>query len=96
MKELNIQVKEIRQRILNEEHLDTLINMNDFAFILKNKDEKAKIIAFMKECVEKWKQVLNYDHSFTKKSKDTLNRWHIENLHLSSLNKNVNNTTTKK
>jgi len=67
-------VKEIRQRVLNEEHLDTLISMNDFVFILKNKDENAKTIALMKECVEKRKQILNYDYSFTKRSKDTLSR----------------------
>jgi len=66
--------------------------MNDSVFILKNKGENAETIALMEECVEKRKQVLDHDHPFTKRSEDTLSRWRIEGLHLSSLGKDVNNT----
>lgn len=58
--------------MLSEKHLDTLSSINNFIFTLKNKDENKKTIALMKECIKKRKQILDQDHSFTKKSKDTL------------------------
>jgi len=69
--------------------------MNDSAFVLKDKGENVEAIALMEECVGKRKQILGHNHPFTKRSKDTLSRWRIEGLHLGSLGKDVNSTTTR-
>lgn len=83
-----------RKRVLGEKHPNTLSSINNYAFILKKKGENEKVIAFIKECVEKRKQVLGQDHLFTKESEDTLSRWRMKGLHSGSLGKDVNSTAT--
>ena len=69
------------KRVLAQEHPDTLISMNNLAFMWKALCRDNKALELIENCVQLRKQRLGPDHSGTISS---LNEWQIENLALGS------------
>ncbi|KAH7111833.1 hypothetical protein B0J11DRAFT_473349, partial [Dendryphion nanum] len=49
--ELNVQVMETSKRVLGDEHLDTLANMNNLAYTSKGLGHHDRAISMMETCV---------------------------------------------
>ena len=70
---------EICQRVLGEEHPDTLISMNNLALIFKGQGRAEEAMALMEDCTRMQKRVLGPDHPYTTDSQGTLNEWRMGN-----------------
>jgi tetratricopeptide repeat protein len=66
---------EIRQRVLGEEHPNTLISMNNLAHIFKKQGRAEEAVALMENCIRMKTRVLGPDHHSTTGSQGTLNEW---------------------
>ena len=69
---------ETRKRVLNEEHLNTLMSMGNLAFTLKSQTRYEEAISLIKKCFELQKRILSPQHPDTKSSLQALNEWKSE------------------
>jgi hypothetical protein len=61
-----LQVMEMRKRVLGAEHPDTLISMNGFAWTWKSQDRNKEAVELMDKCIQLQKKKLGTDHPYTK------------------------------
>jgi hypothetical protein len=74
---------ETRKRVLGDEHPDTLNSMANLAFTLKSRGHHDRAISLMEECWQLREQALGPQHPYTTSSLQTLNKWRLENVHIS-------------
>ena len=70
------------KRVLGEEHLDTLTNMNNLAFTFKAQGRNDEAILLMEKCFQLREQVLGPQHPYTTSSLKALNEWQLENMEI--------------
>jgi hypothetical protein len=63
--ERNVQVMEMRKRVLGQEHPDTLTGMANLAFTWKSRESDVEALELMKACLLLRKQKLGADHPDT-------------------------------
>jgi len=72
------------KRVLVQEHPDTLISMNNLAFMWKALRRDNEALELIENPLQLRKQRLGPDHSGTISSLEALNEWQMENLALGS------------
>jgi hypothetical protein len=77
-KELFVQVMETCKKKLGADHPDTLISMNNLAFVWKGTGRETEAIRLMEKCVQSQKRVLGLDHYHTIPSGTALDAWKAE------------------
>ena len=65
-------------RVLCEEHPDTLSSMHDFAFTLRSSGQDTEAIRLVETCVQLRTLVLGADHPDTLSSSASLRTWQTE------------------
>ncbi|KAF5847210.1 hypothetical protein GGP41_003446 [Bipolaris sorokiniana] len=70
--ELDVQVMQMRKRVLGDEHPNTLTSTNNLAFTLQSQARREEALALMEICV------LGEQHHDTQSSLDTLHCWRAE------------------
>jgi hypothetical protein len=75
--ELQLKQLEISQRVLGDEHPDTLISMNNLAFTFKEQDRVEEAMALLEDCTRMGRRVLGPDHPDTTSSQHALNMWRM-------------------
>jgi hypothetical protein len=73
--ELDVQVMETRERVLGQEHPDTLTSMNNLAFTLKSQGRNDEALELITKCVQLLTQKLGANHPNTKACIRTLEMW---------------------
>jgi hypothetical protein len=81
--DLEVQVLAIRERVLGQEHPDTLISMDRLASTLKSQGRDDEAAALMAQCVSLRKKKLGIGHSDAVASLEELNDWQVEERPLS-------------
>ena len=66
---------EVRKRVLDEEHPNTLTSMHNLAYTLKSRSRNEEAISLMKRCFHSRKQVLGSRHPSTETSLEALHGW---------------------
>ncbi|PVH90035.1 hypothetical protein DM02DRAFT_548530, partial [Periconia macrospinosa] len=79
---LGVQVLKTRERVLGEEHPDTLTGMNNLAFTLKRQGLTNKAISLMENCCRLRTVVLGPQHHFIISSRKALATWQFEAIKL--------------
>ena len=79
---LGVQVLEARERVLGQEHPDTLTSMNHLASILKSQGRDDEAVALMAQCVNLRKKKIGVGHPDTVSSLEKLNDWQVEEIPL--------------
>jgi hypothetical protein len=69
---------EARQRVLGEEHPNTLTSMNNLAFTLQCHVRHKDALVLMERCFRLRQQVLGEQHHKTQSSLNTLYGWRAE------------------
>jgi len=85
--ELFVQVMETRKKKLGANHLDTLININTLAFLLKGTGRKTEAVRLIEEYVKSQKRVLRLDNPHTILSGTDLDAWKAEQERQSKVSK---------
>jgi Tetratricopeptide repeat len=75
--ELEVQVMEKRERVLGQDHPDTLTSMNNLAFAWKSQGRDIEAFDLLNECFLLRKQKLGADHPDTRSSLMALNESEI-------------------
>ena len=78
-----MQVLAIRERVLGQEHPDTLTSMDHLALTLKSQGRDDEAVALMAQCVSLRKKKLGVGHPDTIASLGELNDWQAEERPLS-------------
>ncbi|OCK73098.1 hypothetical protein K432DRAFT_313740 [Lepidopterella palustris CBS 459.81] len=76
--DLQKQELEICSRVLGKEHPDTLISMENLAWILKYQDRYDECMELMVTCVHLREKILGVDHPYTISSLATLSTWETQ------------------
>jgi hypothetical protein len=73
--ELELEVIEMKKKVLGVEHPDTLVSMNNLAHTWKTQGKYAEALALMEECVQIRSRVLGINHPKTHSSLASWNSW---------------------
>jgi hypothetical protein len=76
--ELEVHVMEERQRVLGEEHPNTLTSMNNLAFTLQCQARHKDALVLLERCFHLRQQVLGEQPHKTQSSPNTLYGWRAE------------------
>jgi len=68
------------QRVLGDDHLDTLTLLNNLAGLYKSKGEYNRALPLYEDCLAKRQRVLGDDHPFTKGTKEWRNACVLEDF----------------
>lgn len=80
--QLEVQVMETGKRVLGDEHPDTLTNIANLAFTLRDQGFHEKAILLLEKCCRMRQQILCPEHPDTVSSLEALQAWRVENLSL--------------
>jgi hypothetical protein len=72
---LNVQVIEIKKKVLGEEHPNTLNTMSNLAHTWEAEGRFADALALRGSCAQARQRVLGPDHTYTHSSFETLDKW---------------------
>jgi hypothetical protein len=76
--ELEVQVMQMRKRVLGDEHPDTLLSTHNLALTLYSQARREEALVIMESCVQSRQQVLGEQHPDTQLSLGTLKGWRAE------------------
>lgn len=77
--ELELQVMEMRKRVLGPEHPVTLTAMGNLAFTLQSQSRDQKALLLMRACFQVQNTFIGPYHPDIESSLETLNEWRREN-----------------
>jgi hypothetical protein len=77
--ELEVQVMQMRKRVLGDEHPDTLTSMANLAFTLQSQACHEEALALTERCFQLRRRVLGEQHPDTQSSLDVTNTWRADN-----------------
>ena len=69
---------QMRNRVLGDEHPDTLLSMGNLAFTLQSQARHEEALALMKRCFQLREQILGEQHPVTLSSLNKLRNWRAE------------------
>ena len=75
---MEVQVLEARKIRLGEDHLDTLMSMNNLAVTWRSLGRRKDAVDLMQTCAELRALSLGENHPYTKSSLEALEEWRVE------------------